>query len=141
MNTAIANLVAEKMRNGLVHPGNRDEGKPATPLALPFGQVAGRPKEHQDLINGSVQMMAEAIVHTIETDGNVEFVDRGELAALRHAAGDTDLANTSMPVYCRCGTLLMVLSVIDPGNVRVDGPSLLRSFEQLGNACPHGKSS
>lgn len=139
-NRQIEELIAERLRTGIVHPGDRGRGIAPTPIALPFGAKPGMPKEMADLMDGTVKLLAEAIVHTIEKDGDCEIVPRSEVRGLRRAVGDEPI-RAMLPVHCHCDTTLseplMVLTVIDPEHITVDGPALITGLAKRKSTCPH----
>ena len=83
MNTAIADLIANKLTNGLPHPGNKEAGEEPVTIRLPLFKMASMPAEMYQQVEHTVKMLGEAIVHVIETEGNSEIVRKDELQALR----------------------------------------------------------
>lgn len=83
MNTPIAELIANKLANGLPHPGNKQAGEEPVTIRLPLFRMASMPAEMYQQVEQTVKMLAEAIVYAIETDGESEIVKRSELQALR----------------------------------------------------------
>lgn len=79
----IAELISDRLANGLQHPGYPDTEQPATTIRLPLFRTAGMPNEFLEQINETVKMIGEAIVHTIETEGESVIIPRAELDALR----------------------------------------------------------
>jgi hypothetical protein len=84
----IADLIASKLRDGIVHPGDPAKNVQPRTIALPFGMRAGQPQEMLDLMDATTTMLAEAIVHIIETDGDTALVPRDELEVLQAAVLD-----------------------------------------------------
>jgi hypothetical protein len=139
-NPEIEQLIADALRNGIVHPGDPLKRIEPRPLRLPFKPSPGMPKEMTDLLEETTKQLAEAIVHLIEAEGGCELVPREELRALRFADSDGDLGR-SVPVYCRCdaSTPLMVLSVRDPQHIVIDGSAIIRQLHKRESAHPHSR--
>lgn len=140
---AIAELIAEGLHSGLTHPGDPDKDVPPTPVRLAaFKAPPGAPAEMSDLINGTTKLVAEAIVHLIETKGGSQIVPAGELATLRLTAGESD-GPLLMEISCRrcgqrTGRSLVVLSAGgDPSRIATDGPTLIRVLSAKSSRCPH----
>lgn len=137
----IADLVATKLRDGIVHPGDPDNNIPATPIMLPFRPTSGMPKEMGDLLDKTTILLAEAIVSTIITDADAALTPRAEVGMLRTAAGEKGASPTLIPVHCRCDRTLsnpmMILRMSDPQRVVVDGPSILKGLRAREIDCPH----
>src|SRR4051794_31667478 len=115
-NPDMEELIASKLRDGFIHPGNKENNFQPTPIVLPLKGSAGMPKEMADLMDGTAKLLSECIISLIEGEGDSEIVPKAEIRSIRRAAGD--LVATQMPVYCRCDTKrtdpLMVLTVTDP---------------------------
>lgn len=137
-NPEIEQMIAEALRNGIMHPGDPDNNIEPRPIVLPFKARPGMPKEMTDLLGETTKLLSEAIVHLIETEGNAELVDRTELRELRFAGSDGSLDRT-IPVYCRCNQKvpLVVLTVRDPQHIVIDGAALLRQLHKREPAHPH----
>lgn len=134
-------LIAEKLRNGIVHPGDRGRGIPETPIVLPFTTRLGQPKEMTDLMDGTVKLLAEALIFAITGEGDSEIVPRTEARSLRHAAGTGPAGPTMVPIYCRCDRKfeepLAVIPVTDPARIVVDGRAMIRELGKREVKCPH----
>lgn len=137
----LAEMVSDALRNGITHPGNGREQKPK-PIALPFGGTPTMPEPMKQLLDASTKLLGEAIIHLLKTKGGVEFIDRDEAKLMRRAVGDMPERGPMTPVYCRCDVKherpLITLSVADPEQIVVDGPSLLRVLHAKTVECPHG---
>lgn len=137
----LAELISDALRNGITHPGNGREQKPK-PIALPFGGTPTMPEPMKQLLNASTKLLGEAIIHLLKTKGKVEFINRDEAKVMRRAVGDMPARGPMTPVYCRCDVKherpLTSLSVADPEQIVVDGPSLLRVLHGKAIECPHG---
>lgn len=139
----IIDLLASKLRNGLVHPGDRGRGIPETPIALPFVTRSGQPKEMSDLMDGTVKLISEALFFAItdEAQGDSEIVPRSEARTLRHAAGTGPSGPTMVPVHCRCDRKfadpLAVIPVTDPARIVLDGRAMIRELGKREAKCPH----
>lgn len=83
MNADIADLIANKLTNGLPHPGNKESGEEPVTIRLPLFKMASMPAEMYQQVEHTVKMLSEAIVYVIETEGESEIVKRSELQALR----------------------------------------------------------
>lgn len=138
-NPEIVELIAAKLKSGdLVHPGDPDKDIPPTPIALPFKSVPGMPEEMTQLMDRSAQLLAEAVVSIIETDGDSEIVPRTEAKAMRKAVGEGPVGPQVVPLHCRCGgPPLAMLSVTDPDRIIVDGSALILGLTAREAACPH----
>jgi hypothetical protein len=69
-------LIAEKLGSEIIHPGNGAD-QPPVGLRIPFLQ-AGQNPELRKQVDQGLMMLAEAIVHLIETDGHCDIVEREE---------------------------------------------------------------
>jgi len=138
---ALIDLIAQRLSTGLTHPGDRARNIPERPIALPFGKTAGMPKEMADLVNGSVTMIAEAIVYLIETDGATELVPREEAQAMRDAVSEGVPEGPFVPLLCRCDRNrerpLAMLTMNSTEAIIIDGPTLLRGLHKRQIECPH----
>jgi hypothetical protein len=133
-NPAAVTLIAARLPNGLVHPGDGDK-QPAkliplpglSNLGLPQGMAEHFAKEAGMPSSDVPQRIAEAIVHTLETDGDLELVPRAELEQLRAQAATLDDVNPNAPVVivrCGCNTEpILQLSIGRPLMV-IDGKAL-----------------
>ena len=137
---AMADLIAKRLQKGMVHPGDPSRDIPPSPIVLPF-KVAGQPKEYADLINKTVTLLSEAVIHTLVTEGDVELTPKGEVLSLRVAAGDKAGQPNLIPVYCNCdmNNPLVVLSANDPRHIVVNGRSLIGGLSQRSPYCPHDR--
>lgn len=141
-NTAIAELIAAKLPE-LTHPGH-GQGAIALPVAsfrtagIPpemaeqFARDAGYPSANIPLL------VAEALVHLIETDGDSEIVRRSELATMRAATAAAEPArNRQITVHCHCGTPLFTAQFrdFDTDKPCVAGPELIKAMGHLGTEC------
>lgn len=143
-NTAIAELIAAKLPD-LTHPGTPGSGGP---ILLPTAtyRTAGIPPEMAQQFAEDAgyptaditRLIAEAIVHLIETDGDSTIVRNSELAEMRAAAAAAEPArNRQIAVHCHCGTRLFVAQArgFDTDQPRVAGPELIKAMAQLGVEC------
>jgi hypothetical protein len=136
----IAELISGKLVAGLVHPG--DDKRPAMTVALPVFRTTGLPEEVVKQVNVTVQMIGEAIVHLIETEGESVIVKRTELEQLQYsAAPNADMKRQATPVHCNCdrnySDPLMVLTVNGSRRIVVDGKQLLEGLSKRSIECPH----
>lgn len=140
-NVAVVALVAERLPAGLLHPGDPEANQPAKLIPLPglnnlgispqqaaqFADEAGLPT------NDAPQLIAEAIVHLIETDGQSEIVPRTELDQLRARAATLDDVNPAAPtvaVHCRCEKWLFDVT-LGRARVIVDGAALRKRIDDV----------
>jgi hypothetical protein len=77
--SAISDLIADRLVNGLYHPGNPEEEQQPATLRLPFFRGVGAPPEMVRQVDETVKLMAEAIVYLIENDGQCDIVPRNQL--------------------------------------------------------------
>lgn len=82
----VAELIAERLATGLVHPGDGTPSQPQMTIALPAFRSAGMPTELKKQVDLTTKLIGEAIVHLIETEGDHVLVQRAEFDALRAAA-------------------------------------------------------
>lgn len=74
----MADLIADKLANGLFHPGKPETDQEPMTLRLPMFKTVGAPPELRRQVDLTVKLMAEAIVHLIKTDGQCNIVPRDE---------------------------------------------------------------
>lgn len=79
----IAELISQALADGLDHPGNLEADQLPTTIRLPLFKLAGQPPEITELVENTVTMIGEAIVHLIETKGASVIIPRPELDALK----------------------------------------------------------
>lgn len=135
MNQAVARLLAGKLSEGFVHPG--DDKSPATVLVLPGFRTVGMPAPMAEQISDYATLIGEAIVATIEDDGNA-IVSAAELAQIRERLDmTTPPAQHTIRVECAvCGTFMFSLNVaVD--NPKINGPYFLTEMTKLTVDCPH----
>lgn len=152
-NRAAVDLLASRLAAGLVHPGDPDNGQQPIALPLPGLSSAGIPPEMAEQFardagypSANIPLLiAEALVHLIETDGDSEIVRRSELATMRAATKAAEpQRNRQIQVHCHCGTPLFTAQFrdFDTDKPRVAGPELIKAMSQLGVECAtaHRKS-
>lgn len=71
----IADLIANRLTNGLFHPGDGGDQAPMT-VRLPMFRTVGAPPELVKQVDLTTQLIAEAIVYLIEHDGGCDIVPR-----------------------------------------------------------------
>lgn len=81
--STIAELISKGLAGGLLHPGYPETQQQPVTIRLPLFRTAGMPPEVYQQVENTVQMIGEAIVHLIETDGGSVIIDREELENLR----------------------------------------------------------
>lgn len=140
-NEKIAKLIAQRLREGMVHPGR--DGGPPTPLALALFSTAGAPPEMVELVTSTTELLGEAIVALIETEGRCEIVDRDQVAELRIA--DQAAPRRQVLLHCRCDKdstdPLAVLTVTNSPRVVVDAKQLLSGLAERTIECPHTRKA
>lgn len=136
-NAALAQRLAGKLSEGLVHPG--DDRSPATVLVLPGFRTTGMPAPMAEQINDHAKLISEAIIATIESDGSA-IVPAGELAEIRERLKMTEpVGPRPVRVNCTvCGNFLFQMT-IDPSNPApgVNGPYFLQQLQSISADCPH----
>lgn len=139
-NPMIAEMLARRLADGFLHPGDPENDVPPRPIILPFKPAPGMPEEMGKLMTSSAKLVAEAMVEAIETDADCEIVPRAEIRTMKHTIGADD-GPSLMPIYCRCDTRrerpLAILTVSDPGAVVIEGMSFLGGLRQRSMTCPH----
>jgi hypothetical protein len=145
MNQRAVDLIAERLPNGLTHPGDPNSNQPAMVLPMPglsslgmaaeqaaeFASEAGLPS------NDAPRLLAEALVHLLETDGGFELVDRARLEELEAAAKTPDEAAPAAPtVSVLCAHFRKPLAQLTAGRaqVLVDCDDLKRRIDEIHGA-------
>lgn len=144
-NQKMAELLATKLREGITHPGDPATEMPARVITLPVFRTVGLPKEVAEQVDLTVKLLAEAIVHTIEVDGEGEIAPRAELANIRANAENAASEVRMMAVHCRCDGKrqdpLLMLAVTNEAQITVDGKQVLGALSQRSIECPHERVS
>ena len=141
-NAAIAELIAKNLPD-LTHPG---DGNGAISLPVATFRPAGIPPEMAEQFAREAgyptaditRLVAEALVHLIETEGNSEIVSKTELADMRAATAQAEpQRHRQVQVHCHCGTPLFRASIkdFDSDKPRVAGPELIKAMRRLGIEC------
>lgn len=81
--TNIAELISNRLANGLQHPGYPNTEQGPVLIRLPLFRTAGMPDEVLQQVNETVKMIGEAIVHVIDTEGHAAIIPKDELEALK----------------------------------------------------------
>jgi hypothetical protein len=141
-NKPIADLIAATLASGLIHPGDPEDSRGEMVINLPVFRTAGLPEQVAEQVSVTTTLLAEAIVHLIETAGGSEIVDREELIRLRNLEARLDGEGTRMiPVHCRCdggrADPLLVLTVSDRPTIAIDGAVLIGGLKRRETQCPH----
>lgn len=133
MNQTAADLIAEALRDGLIHPGKPETGQPPVAIPLPF-RTTGMPPEMKRDVTATTHLLAEAIVHHLETHQQT-IIASSELDQLRVDAAPADIEPDGVVVvhcYCDRGRANPLLNlVIKDKTAVVDGAAL--------TPCLHGK--
>ena len=150
-NQRAVDLLAARLSTGLLHPGNPDAGQQPTPILLPGLSGTGIPEEMAAHFayeaglpgNDTPRLLAEAIIHMLETDlaGGSTIIADSELEQLRQAAADAPDGARIISVHCHCDTTmtnpLLALTIANSDAVTVNGGNLLRGLAQRNPDCPH----
>lgn len=134
-----AELIAQHLAKGLVHPG---DGKPFA-LPLPMFQTTALPPEMAEefadqagLPTANIpQLTAEAIVHLLEQNGYT-ILDSTEFEQLVLDATEITGRHRQPRITCTCGQFLFSLN-IDTEKPTVNGPKLITALGSLKPECPH----
>ena len=144
-NTTIVDLIAAKLPE-LTHPGD-GSGAIALPVAqfrtagMPPGMAEQFAKDAGYPSADITRLVAEAIVHLIETDGHATIVDNTQLADMRAATAAAEpRRNRHVKVRCHCGTQLFTANIrnFDTDTANVAGPELINAMRQFGTECATG---
>lgn len=146
-NQAVADLLARKLGDGLIHPGDETTG--GSPIVVPLMgyRTAGMSPEQVEAygLNKNAKLVGEAIVNTVERDG-WEIISQAELGRLRQLAAQAETGVATLPPYmslhcnmCQSTADQFILRL--PANAdqtyRVDVKNLIRSIGGLNPECPH----
>lgn len=133
---SIIALLAEKLRTGLIHPGDPNSNKPAVAFPMPF-RTSHLPKQLADQAAEATRLWAEAIVAHIENDGHCTIINTAELEQLRN---DAATPAETVTVHCRkCDKTakpLLVLSIRGK-HTMIDGRQLITTLSAREPECPH----
>ena len=104
MNRRAADLIANRLANGLVVPASEDGKTLAKAVTVPglsnLGMTPEQVVEFTDeagLDNDATQLIGDAIVALLENEGNFTLIDRDELEALRAAVATPAEASPAAP--------------------------------------------
>lgn len=75
----IAELIADRLAKGLFHPGDPETEQAPMTIRLPMFRTVAAPPEVTRQVDLTVKLIAEAIVHLIETDGQSDIVPRAQI--------------------------------------------------------------
>ena len=140
-NPAVAQLIAQALP-ALVYPGDGKSQPVAIPLptfrnsGMPADQAEAYAKEaglpHMDL----AQLVAESIVHLLETN-DYPLTSAGEVDQLRLAAADREhLRNRQVEVSCHCGAKLFKANVTDFDTDKAKiSPEVIKALRALSPEC------
>lgn len=65
----LAELIAKKLQDGFSNPGKKETQQLPAFIVLPGMRPTGMPPEMKDQVNAAALVIAEGIIHTIETSG------------------------------------------------------------------------
>jgi hypothetical protein len=93
-NPEMVEVIAKGLREGLPHPGNRENHQTAEIIRIPGMNPQGIPKVVLDQMakeaglptSDMPTLVAEALINLIETNGDSEIVKKSELKELRERA-------------------------------------------------------
>lgn len=139
-NTAAVALIAQRLTDGLTHPGDGDK-QPAKMIPLPPGwrgnsglapEQAAHFKQQAGLPDNDVpRLIAEAIVHLLETDGASTIISSDQLEQLRADAATLDDAppGATVAVHCHCNAQKPLFTApVDRPKVTVDGRMMAKGI-------------
>jgi hypothetical protein len=129
-NSKLAKLISQRMSTGLPYPGDAYTKQQPMIIALPAFRTAGLPPQLADQVANTVELVGQAIIHLIETEGDSVIIGRGELNALRAADQGPGVPLT---VMCRACNKPMLWLTITNGRAVID-PRLLGGVNTV---CPH----
>lgn len=129
--SALSERIAIGLRNGFPNPKD-PERQP--PIVLPAFRTVGMDPELTKSISEATDLLAQAILASIETD--YELVPRADLAALRQAS---EAPAAVVSVHCRCDPALKdpLLELRVRGSVATVDPRALAALQQRPTECPH----
>lgn len=112
----VVDLLAERLPNGLVHPGNNGD-QPAKPIPLPGLSSAGIPQGMAEQFakdaglpaSDAARVVAEAILHLLTSEG--WSVVRTDVLEQTQAQANTPTPGTAVEVYCTCSRTQPLLTV------------------------------
>jgi len=144
-NAAIVDLIAAQLPD-LTHPG---DGSGAIKLPMASFRTAGIPPEMAEQFAAKAgypsaditRLIAEAIVHLIETQGASEIIGTAELSRLRRAeAAAEPKRHRQVQVACHCGTPLFTATIadFDSDHAKVAGSELIKAMRTFGSECATG---
>jgi len=92
-NPEMVSVIAKGLKDGLPHPGDRENHQTAQLIQIPGMNTVGVPREVLDQMAKAAglpssdmpTLVAEALVNLIETDGDSEIVRKSELKELRNS--------------------------------------------------------
>jgi len=99
---SVIQLLADRFTSGIAHPG--EDGKPAL-LNLPRfnaipDEMAEQFAQHAHLPHADMpRLLAEAVVHTLKTEGHYAIISQAELDELRAKAEGAPEATRIIEVY------------------------------------------
>lgn len=84
-------------------------------------------------------LVAEAIVHLIETEGDSEIVPKSQLRQLSTASQAGTERHRRIRLNCTlCGNPIIAQMNVDTQNPSINGPYFLELMQKINPACPHG---
>lgn len=151
-NEPIVELLARSLADGLTHHG---DGKPFV-LPLPTFRTSGIPPEMAQHFAAEAglpstdvaKLTAEAIVHTIETNGDSEIVPKAEINALRAQAAGVEPPARMQALELHCNACFnavigggagggMLFDFAVPNKPKINVKNLIIALSNLQPDCPH----
>lgn len=136
-----AEHIAARLAAGIVHPGNPETNQPAKLIALPGLSSTGIPPEMAQHFaneaglpaNDAPRLVAEAILHLIDTELGLELIPTNELRQLRAQVAEPDTSTgAAINIHCRCNPRQPVLTVTGRrAAIMTNGPALRQRLDQV----------
>ena len=142
-NPELVKLIAERLPSGLLHPGDPTNNQPAKLLPLPGLRSSGLPPELAEEfakaagfpVSDVPKLIAEALIHLIETDGQCTIVLNRQLAEQQAQTTTPEQANPSMPtiqVYCQCNPRDILIKIAaNRHRIAISSQSMKQRIEQV----------
>lgn len=136
-----AEHIAARLAAGIVHPGNPDTNQPPKLITLPGLSSTGIPPEMAQHFaneaglpaNDAPKLIAEAILHLIDTELGLELIPTSELRQLQAQVAEPDTTTgAAINIHCRCNPAQPLLTVSGRrAAITTDGAALRRRLDQV----------
>ncbi|MDV6979641.1 hypothetical protein [Mycobacterium intracellulare] len=133
--------IAARLAAGIVHPGNPDTNQPAKLIALPGLSSTGIPPEMAQHFaneaglpaNDAPRLVAEAILHLLDTELGLELIPASELRQLQAQVAEPDTTTgAAINIHCRCNPSRALLTVSGRRSmITTDGAALRQRLDQV----------